>query len=137
MVDQPNKAEAPVAVNTPFSRDPAFSAPSAPQPAFQQPAPARPAHTPPSAGTTAMVTSEVERLLATGDRLLKNQQERVVQETAAYETTRTQLMNDYNAKVAKLDHDTQEALYQLHVEHEAKIADIKRLIAKLTAMREA
>lgn len=124
MSDQSNKSEP--AVQPPAQ--PAF-----PQ-SYQQP---RPAPVPPSPAATAMVASEVERLLVTSDRLLKNQQERLVAEKAAYETTRTQLINDYNAKVAKLDHETKEALYQLHVDHEAKISDIDRLITKLTALREA
>jgi len=92
---------------------------------------------PQSPAATAMVVSEVERLLQTGDRLLKNQQDRLVREEADYETTRTHIMNEYNSKVAALDQATKETLYQLHVEHEQKIADIKRLIVKLTAMREA
>jgi hypothetical protein len=110
---------------------------TAPKPAafpqnYQQPRPV-----PPSPAATAMVTSEVDRLLVTSDRLLKSQQDRLVAEEAAYETMRTQIMNDYNGKVAKLDHDTKEMLFQMHVEHEQKVADIKRLITKLTALREA
>lgn len=123
MSDQSNKSE-------PAIQPPAQPA-SFPQ-SYQQPRPV-----PPSPAATAMVTSEVERLLVTSDRLLKSQQERLVTEEASYETRRTEVMNDYNSKVAKLDHETKEALYQMHVEHEAKIADIKRLVTKLTALREA
>lgn len=91
----------------------------------------------PSPATQSIVTGEIERLLMTSDRLLKNQKDRIINEEAHYETTRTQIMNDYNAKVAKLDHDTKEALFQLNANHEQTIAGIKRLITKLTALREA
>ena len=110
----------------------------APKPDYQKPViQPRAAPVPPSPAATAMVTSEVERLLVTRARLWPTQQDRLVTEEANYETTRTAIMNDYNGKVAKLDHDTKEVLFQLHVEHEAKITDIKRLIVKLTALREA
>ena len=103
------------------------------QPVFQP----RPAAVPSSSASQSIVTSEIERLLVSSDRLLKSQLERIVTEEAAYETARTQMMNDYNAKVAKLDHDTKEALFRLGVGHEQTIAEIKRFIAKLNALREA
>ena len=116
--------------------------PAQPQPAAFPPRAALPARdvpwtAPAPAVATSLVTADIERLLATGDKLLKNQQERIVNEEAQFETTRTQIMNDYNAKAAKLDHDTKEALFQLATNHEQTLAGIKRLIAKLNAMREA
>lgn len=85
----------------------------------------------------AIIATEVERLLATSERLLRVQQQKVVQEKANYETTRTALLNEFKSKVAEFEHDTKEALFLLQQEHEARVHAIERLIAKLTALREA
>lgn len=86
---------------------------------------------------TAVSATEVERLLHTSERLLKNQQRRLVQERAAFETARTVVLNDYNAKVAQLEQNVREELTLMKRDHDIKVHDIERLIAKLTALREA
>lgn len=86
---------------------------------------------------TAVATTEIERLLATSERLLKNQQRRLVSEQVGYETTRTAVLNDFKARSAQLEHDVKEELFLLQRDHEARLHEINRLIAKLTALREA
>ena len=81
--------------------------------------------------------TEVDMLLATGERLLRTQRDRLVAEKATYEMARTNLLNAYQANLAKLHQDTADAATALHAEHERKVNEIERLIAKLTAMQEA
>jgi hypothetical protein len=81
--------------------------------------------------------TEVDMLLATGERLLRNQQDRLVGEKASYEAERTNMLNAYAANLAKLERDTADRLHQLQQEHQHRVSGIERLITKLKAMREA
>ena len=81
--------------------------------------------------------SDIERLMNTGERLLREQQDKLVGEKASYEEARTNLVNAYAAATAKLDRDTADAAHRLLLEHNARVNEIERLIAKLKALREA
>jgi len=81
--------------------------------------------------------SDIERLMNTGERLLREQQDKLVGEKANYEEARTSLVNAYAAAQAKLDRDTADRAHRLLLEHNDRVAEIERLIAKLKALREA
>ena len=82
-------------------------------------------------------STEIERLLATGERLLRHQKSRLVAEKAQYESARTGALNHYKEQISKIESDTADELLVLQREHEHRVHEIERLIAKLTAMREA
>jgi hypothetical protein len=81
--------------------------------------------------------SDMESLMNTGERLLRRQQDRLVQEKANYEEARVNLVNAYAAQLAKLERETADSAHRLLLEHNAKVGEIERLITKLKAMREA
>ena len=81
--------------------------------------------------------TDIERLMNTGERLLREQQNKLVGERANYEEGRVNMLNAYAANLAKLERDTADALHQLQQDHQGRVADIERLIAKLKALREA
>jgi hypothetical protein len=79
--------------------------------------------------------SDFDRLLATGERLLRHQQDKLVGEKALYEEARTSLVNGYAAAQAKLERDTADAAHRLLLEHNAKVAQIERTITALKGLR--
>lgn len=81
--------------------------------------------------------TEVERLLATGLRLLKAQQERLINEETNYQQRRLQVTERYRVSLEKISLEAQESLRSLDLDHRAKMAGIRELVAKLKAMREA
>ena len=81
--------------------------------------------------------TDIEKLMNTGERLLREQQDKLVGEKATYEEARTSLVNAYAAATAKLDRDTADRAHRLLLEHNDRVAEIERLIAKLKALREA
>lgn len=87
--------------------------------------------TPASSGT------EIDRLLATGERLLKSQQERMLAEESTYQHRRIQLADRFRVQMERLRQDAEDQLRTFNSEHEAKMARMRNLVAKLKALREA
>jgi hypothetical protein len=81
--------------------------------------------------------TDIERLMNTGERLLREQQDRLVGEKANYEEGRVNMLNAYAASLAKLERQTADALHRLQQDHQGRTAEIERLIVKLKALREA
>lgn len=82
-------------------------------------------------------TSDMERLLSTGERLLRRQQDKLVAVKANYEAERTSVINTYAEGLANLERNTADKLHQLLQERDASVSEIERLITKLKALREA
>ena len=81
--------------------------------------------------------TDVERLLATGERLLRGQQERLITEESKYQEARTRIVNDYRMRMERLGLEAEEALLAMDRQHEARMSSIRKLVEKLNAMRGA
>ena len=86
---------------------------------------------------TPVAGTEIDRLLATGERLLKSQQERMLTEESDYQRRRVAMADQFRVHMERLRQDAEDQLRTLDSEHEAKMARMRNLIAKLKALREA
>jgi hypothetical protein len=83
------------------------------------------------------VGSEVERLIATGDRLLRVQQARLAQGYADHEKQRTERQNWYRTEMRRLTDEAEHELLMLDKAWDDQRRPIEAMIAKLKAMRAA
>ena len=80
---------------------------------------------------------EMTRLLATGNRLLRVQQHRLVTAQADYEKARVERINHYRSEMQRLADDCEYELHSLAIQHDEMLGQINSMIAKLKAMRGA
>ena len=85
----------------------------------------------------APASTEIERLLATGERLLRSQQERLLNEESKYQTMRIEIMDSYRVQLERIRQEAEDRLRVLDSEHNVRMSGIRNLIGKLKAMREA
>lgn len=81
--------------------------------------------------------SEVERLITTGDRLLRVQQARLADGWVDYERTRTERLSWYRTEMRRLADEAEHELLRLDQNWTAERGRIEAMIAKLKAMRAA
>jgi len=82
-------------------------------------------------------SSEVERLIATGDRLLRVQQARLSAAYADYEQRKTERMNWYRSEMRRLVDEADHEMLLLDRAWDGDRGRIEALIAKLKALRAA
>ena len=81
--------------------------------------------------------SDVERLIHTGDRLLRVQQGRLVTARADYERRRTERVSYYRGEMQRLADEAEHELLLMQREWQETGRQIDALIGKLKAMRAA
>lgn len=132
----PERKPAPLASTAPEPRvapQPATAAPQAPTAA--QPAPVAPADSGGAVVAAATPSSEVESFLANGSRLYDKQRKRILALETAAEFDRVKLIDDYRVKLRDLEHEANEALRAFDIQHESDLANAKRILDALSAMR--
>ena len=82
-------------------------------------------------------STEPDRLLAAADRLLRNQQARLVDAQAAYEQRRTERSNYYRGEMQRLADEAENELLTIDIQWQATRVQIGSLINKLKALRSA
>jgi hypothetical protein len=82
-------------------------------------------------------SSEVDRLIQTGDRILRVQQARLAQGWTDHEKTRTERQNWYRSEMRRLVDEAEHELILLDKAWDAARRPIEAVIAKLKAMRAA
>lgn len=92
------------------------------------PAPVRPPIEPPS---------ELERFLASGERLLETLRQRMLASESRYELERVRVADGFRVRMRNLEHEAAEALRALDRRHAAKAAADRKLLDVLTGMRGA
>jgi hypothetical protein len=83
------------------------------------------------------VPSDMEKLMATGERLLKSKIDEHLREVSAYEMQRLELIDSYRVRIERLRIEAEDQLRTLAKTHADKMNAIEHLIGKLKAMREA
>jgi hypothetical protein len=82
-------------------------------------------------------SSEVDRLIATGDRMLRVQQARLADGWTAHEKMKTERQTWYRAEMRRLVDEAEHELLMLDKAWDAARKPIETVIAKLKAMRAA
>lgn len=95
-------------------------------------APAQPEQAIVSASPTG---SEVENFMAIGEKMHDAQRLKIQALESAYEIDRVKLIDDYRVRLRNLEHEAGEALRGFDLAHQAALADAKRILDALTAMR--
>lgn len=80
--------------------------------------------------------SEIERFLARGDHLYRQQREKLAAEAAAYQKERFELVSGYEARALALANEAKDALREFDRKHEQKKAEGERVLAALSQLRE-
>ena len=81
--------------------------------------------------------TEVEKLLAVADRVLRSQQARMVDAQAAYEQQRIERSNYYRGEMQRLADEAEHELLTIDIQWHATRVQIASIIDKLKAMRGA
>ena len=81
--------------------------------------------------------SDFDRLIATGEKLLRYQQARVSAAESEYQKARTALVDDCRVKIDKLRIQTEEELRQLDISHGQRMEQLERTITALKGLRGA
>lgn len=81
--------------------------------------------------------TDVDRLLATGERLLRQQEDALLKLLSTYEQAQQVIGDQYRTRVAAAVRERDEQLRILAEQHETRVVTINRVIEKLTAMRDA
>lgn len=79
--------------------------------------------------------SEFDRLLATGQRQLQNQQARAISLESEYQKKRTAVIDGFRVRMEGIKIETEEEVRRLDNEHREEMEQINRTISVLKAMR--
>lgn len=93
------------------------------------------AATPPAQAVVSRESTEAERFLATGERLLDVQRRKIQELESKHEIDRVKLIDDYRVQMLNLEHEANEALRSFDMAHDTALADGKRILDALLAMR--
>lgn len=80
--------------------------------------------------------SEIERFLARGDHLYKQQREKLDKEAAAYQAERFAMQSSFEARALALANEATDALREFDRRYEQKKAEGERVLAALSQLRE-
>jgi hypothetical protein len=80
---------------------------------------------------------EVEKLISTGDRVLRAQQARLSTERASYEQRRLERLNFYRTEMQRLADEAEHELLLIDREWAERRSKLDTVIGKLKAMRAA
>jgi hypothetical protein len=86
---------------------------------------------------TVRPSSDMDKLMATGNRLLREKLDEHLAATSAYERARGEMSDGYRVQMERLRMEADDKLRQLDQEHRVNIGKIEALIAKLKILREA
>jgi hypothetical protein len=81
--------------------------------------------------------SDMETLMATGARLLKQKVDERIAAVSAYEKQRVELADSYRVRIARLKIAAEDELHKLSMEHADNIRALEDLIDKLKTLRGA
>lgn len=87
------------------------------------------------APTKAGGSSDVETFLANGAALHDKQRRKIIEMESTYEFDRVKLIDDYRVKLRDLEHEASEALRDFDNLRNGEIANAKRILDSITAMR--
>lgn len=79
--------------------------------------------------------NDMQRLMATGARLLREKVDEHIAATSAYQRTRTELTDHYRVQMERLRMEADDRLRQLDAEHASNIRSLEDLIDKLKILR--
>ena len=79
--------------------------------------------------------SELDRFMANGERLLEQQRQRILAAESRYEVDRVKMVDYFRVRLRNLEHEACEAIRALDRRHAAKMADARKILEALTAMR--
>lgn len=104
----------------------------------QQPEEKQPVTLRPIAGmrTSLQEVSDFDKLLATGEKLLRYQQERAIQAESEYQKDRTAIIDGCRVKMDRLKQQTEDELRILDAGHRHRMLQFERTIKALKGLRE-
>lgn len=85
---------------------------------------------------TGSLNAELERFLASSQRLYDQQREKILALESDHEKARAALIDRYRVRLRNLEHEAEEALRECDDAYERTMADQRRMFKKLAAMRE-
>lgn len=80
-------------------------------------------------------SSELERFMASAERLLEVQRRRMLSIESRYELDRVRLIDGYRVQMRNLEHAAREAVRNLDLAHERTAAEARKILDALTGMR--
>jgi hypothetical protein len=80
-------------------------------------------------------SSDFDRLMASGAKLLKSKIDEHLKVVSAYEARRVELIDSYRVRIERLRIEAEEQLRELEQAHAARIAGIERTITALKGLR--
>lgn len=90
---------------------------------------------PATATPTGTEITDFDRLLAVGEKLLRQRQEKALQTESDYQKARTRVLNDCRTQMERLKIATEEELRRLDKEHDKDMREHERTIMALKGMR--
>jgi hypothetical protein len=90
---------------------------------------------PATATPSGVEIADFDRLLAIGEKLLRQRQEKVLAAESDYQKARTRVLNDCRTQMERLKIATEEELRRLEKEHDKDMREHERTIMALKGMR--
>jgi len=81
--------------------------------------------------------SDMDKLMATGTRLLREKTNEHLELVSSYERQRIELVDSYRVRIERLRIEAEDQLRNLETIHTEKLGALERLITKLKVLREA
>src|SRR5262245_58867252 len=86
---------------------------------------------------TSTEITDVNRLVATCERLLRDREDAKLKEQSAYEAAQLAITDQFRSRAAAAMRERDDAMRALDKAHDTKMADIEHAITKLKAVRDA